>query len=602
MNGFCGLIGPTKNSIKDFEFVKSINLAETMQTSSLSDENFFLAVSTLDSTPLKGERIFKSGDFIYLFAGDLIDQYEIPWIEIEENFVKSNFGWISNLRGIFAFVIFNKKHKTIHLISDHMGQFPVYYSIIDDSLVFSSSIPTFTLLDSKPEFNLEWLYEYLFLNLPINDTTFLKNVKRLGPSSVLEFNQTKKNTTISNYGKLLNNSDQFLTGKKALDKGIKMFKEIVPKYYCHERKNLVALSGGFDSRTLLTLAPKKSFVECYTYGIKNSGDLNVVSQLNDKLKLNHREILFDERFEKKLPSLIYDTVRLSGGTQPIIRSTLIYVYKSISKNNDDKKTPIVIGGINGDIFRGANGEPGTAVTVGLDHFFRTGEVEIDNNFYKKIFNNLFDDFEDHIHKTFKKIKEIHGHPFDPSTFMSYCIYEINPKYFGGEMAIASNYLTMRLPYMDLDLLKYAYNTEFSNLSLSPYLYNKKANSLKKYKLQSAVIFANPEFKKTYINGMPISLFARNNKLLFQISRLFIRGFAYLRFGKNKEAPLEGWENWFKNILNKEMDKLLNDNSIILKYIKKEAITDAKKTDDIQLLNKLATTEIILNLIKNKWNI
>ena len=135
MHGFCGILG-LESDLKDKDaFVKSINLANTMQIDSVSENDFFSAVSYLNKAPLKGQRIYKTNDLIYIFAGDLIGVEEIPWKEIETNFLNSNFKWFSTLRGLFAFAIINKKLKQVSLISDQRAQLPVYYTIIDHNFI-----------------------------------------------------------------------------------------------------------------------------------------------------------------------------------------------------------------------------------------------------------------------------------------------------------------------------------------------------------------------------------------------------------------------------------------------------------------------------------
>ena len=603
MSGFCGILSWDIISFDKYTFTKSINLIDTMRTLTISDKSFFSVVSFLEFAPLKGPRVYKNNEFEYIFAGDLIGFSEIPWIKLEENFLKSNYNWFTSLRGIFAIVIRNKNSNEITLISDQQAQLPIYYGFIGNSFIFSTSMATFSTLETVPEFNQEWLYEFIYFNFPIDTTTCLTNVKRIRPLSILNIDVKIKSITEFKYGEYFEISKNILTGKSALVEGIRIFKETVPKYYCLDNKNSVAISGGFDTRTLLALAPDKANTLTYTYGVPGSLDLYVTSILKGKLNLIRQEIFFDENFENSLPDLIYDTVRLSGGIQPILRSTLLYVYSQLSKKQDHKDTAVVIGGIGGDLYRGSSGRPGGAsMSAGMYHLFKSGKLLIDKNKYQNIFHSKFLDFENHIKKTIHKIKELYGDPLEPATFNNYCIYEINTKYFGGEVAIANNFKTMRLPFLDFDLLQFAYRSELSNIGFSGYRQNLKDISVKKYRFQSKIICSNPSFKNTIINGLPISLYAQENKFIFQIGRLFMRAFEYLKRKPVTHNMLEDWDRWCKIILKKEFNKILCHDSLILKYLDEEVIIAAKESDDIELLNKFVTIEILLGLIKNKWDI
>lgn len=603
MSGFCGILSHNIISLDKNTFTKSINIIDTFHTLTISDKSFFSAVSFLEFTPLKGSRLYKNKEFEYLFAGDLIGRSELPWKDIEENFLKSNFKWFSSLRGIFAIAIRNKKTNEITLISDQQAQLPIYYGFIGNSFIFSTSIATFSTLETLPEFNQEWLYEFIYFNFPIDTTTCLTNVKRIRPFCILNIDLKDKSIKELKYGEYFKISNNILTGKSALEEGIKIFKETVPKYFCLDKKNSVAISGGFDTRTLLALVPEKANLITYTYGVPGALDLYVSSILNKKLKYTHRDIFFDNDFEKSLPSLIYETVRLSGGVQPILRSTLLYVYSVLSKIQDHRDSNVVIGGIGGDLYRGSSGQPGGAsMSSGMYHLFKFGKLFIDKNKFQNIFHSNFVDFENHIKKTINNIKELYGDPLEPETFNNYCIYEINPKYFGGEVAIANNFKTMRLPFLDFDLLQFAYRSELSNIGFSGYRLNLKDISVKKYRFQSKIICSNQAFQNTIINGLPVSLYAQDNKIFFYVGRFLIRALQKLKLKTSTHNRLEDWDQWCANILKSEFDKILSHDSLILNYLDEEVIATAKNTNDIQMLNKLVTIEILLGLLKNKWNI
>ena len=86
----------------------------------------------------------------------------------------------------------------------------------------------------------------------------------------------------------------------------------------------MAITGGFDSRTLLSLAPKNANVEGYTYGTPGSNDLHVVSKFKNKINLKHKEIFFDSGFEALLPDLIHDTCKIIRGSS--INSQIYFTF------------------------------------------------------------------------------------------------------------------------------------------------------------------------------------------------------------------------------------------------------------------------------------
>lgn len=597
MSGFCGILSQDINSIDTTKFVKSINLTGNLKTKSLFSDDCFFSSSFHEEDPLKGDYLYETEDYIFLFCGDLVNFKSLPWNILIKNYLINNYEWINSLRGFFAFAIYNKTNKKLILISDQRSQMPIYYGFIENQLVFSTNLSSFTILNSSPGFNMNWLYELFYFNFPIGNTTFLEGINKLEPFTILELDFNKI-ISEKKYSKHLSTIDNFFKGNAAIKKCLDTFKEKVPKYYCDDRTNLFALSAGFDSRTLLSLSNKKNNIKTYTYGIEGANDLKVASSLASSLKIENQQILLEDDFKKDLPNLIYETIRISGGTQPIIRATLLYVYKKLFENKNYEK-PIVISGIGGDLFRGNGGASFSIISKGVENYFKTGKIFIDGNLYSQIFKDYSPSFNIYIGGVFDKIN--FNFSSKDSLPMLYDCYEVNTKYFGGEVAIALSFMPLRVPYWDLDILNLAFTTQFGNLTLSGYKNSKRKLSYKKYLLQSVIMNKNQDFSKTLIKGMPINIYASNNKLFFKLAKVYIRGYARLIKGEKLiENKLEDWNYWFKNVLNNEFKNLFNDYSLINQYIKKDFINNSLKTNDIYMLNKLASTEIILRLIKNKW--
>ncbi len=95
---------------------------------------------------------------------------------------------VSRLRGMFAFVIFDRKEKSIFAARDMFGIKPFYYTFMDNSFIFGSEIKSF--LDHpefKKEFNDEALGHYLSFQYSPTEETFFKNVYKLPPAHYFTF-------------------------------------------------------------------------------------------------------------------------------------------------------------------------------------------------------------------------------------------------------------------------------------------------------------------------------------------------------------------------------------------------------------------------------
>ena len=96
--------------------------------------------------------------------------------------------FVKKLRGMFAFVIFNKNDGTIFGARDMFGIKPFYYTQCNNSFIFGSEIKAFL---HHPEFekvlNEEVLAHYLSFQYSPTEETFFKNVYKLPPAHYFTF-------------------------------------------------------------------------------------------------------------------------------------------------------------------------------------------------------------------------------------------------------------------------------------------------------------------------------------------------------------------------------------------------------------------------------
>lgn len=90
---------------------------------------------------------------------------------------------LEKLRGMFAFVIWDKKHKTLFGARDFFGIKPLYYAKMNGTLLFGSEVKAFLKHPAfQKELNTDALEEYLTFQYSAMDETFFKNVYKLPPA------------------------------------------------------------------------------------------------------------------------------------------------------------------------------------------------------------------------------------------------------------------------------------------------------------------------------------------------------------------------------------------------------------------------------------
>ena len=95
---------------------------------------------------------------------------------------------VDKLRGMFAFAIWDGKLNELFLVRDRLGIKPLYYTLLDDFLLFSSDLNA--ILEDKRvvrEVDEKAMFNYLsFLTSPAPDTLF-KDIKKLENATILRF-------------------------------------------------------------------------------------------------------------------------------------------------------------------------------------------------------------------------------------------------------------------------------------------------------------------------------------------------------------------------------------------------------------------------------
>ena len=90
---------------------------------------------------------------------------------------------VGRLRGMFAFVIFDRRDKSVFAARDIFGIKPFYYTFMNGSFIFGSEIKSFLdHPDFKKELNEEALGHYLSFQYSPTEETFFKNVFKLPPA------------------------------------------------------------------------------------------------------------------------------------------------------------------------------------------------------------------------------------------------------------------------------------------------------------------------------------------------------------------------------------------------------------------------------------
>jgi hypothetical protein len=358
------------------------------------------------------------------------------------------------------------------------------------------------------------------------------------------------------------------------------------------------ITAGWDARTVLAFKPSDAALTTYTYGIPGTSDLIRAARVARSAGTLHKEILFDQEFVAGLPELMLDTVYVSSGTQGLKRATLLHVYRLITQNGT--KYPLTLSGVALGALRGHAGwHPLTSPDV--YELFEGKASQFQRGTWGDVFECDLDIFADHIAQTNFFLEQRFGRFASSAHHFSYSLYMIGARYFGGEMKIADNFTTWRVPAYDTKIIEYGFASELSMLSYSQFLPEHKRGSRCEMVMQSYLLAK----KAPHLAKIPIVSARPEFVLAGDFFHFLYRANHKVRNTWNKEinhVPLEDWEKWLNKDCGTWIDDFFQSSDIeILKYVSKKYLMKLLHEDKSgHMFSKMFTVEIVLRLVKNRW--
>ncbi len=208
------------------------------------------------------------------------------------------------LRGMFAFVIWDKKKNELYGARDPFGIKPFYYTRVKSGLVFGSEIKSFLEHpDFKPEVNANALRPYLTFQYSSMEETFFKGVNKLLPAHYFKYSSGK--LEITRYYDFDFTKKASLSYDECADMIDRRVHESVQSHRISDVKVGSFLSGGVDSSYITAvLMPHETFSVGFNY--EKFDETSEAKELSERLGItNHlRHITADECFDA-FPTIQY---------------------------------------------------------------------------------------------------------------------------------------------------------------------------------------------------------------------------------------------------------------------------------------------------------
>lgn len=366
----CGIVGFT-NFIDDSnkvigEMMKRISHRGPDAEGKYVDENIALGhrrLSIIDVSSSGDQPIFnENGSMVIIFNGEIYN-----YREIREKLVESGHIFRTNtdtevllhgyeeygeklldmLRGMFAFVIWDKNKRELFGARDFFGIKPLYYAIMGKTLMFGSEIKSFLAHPHfRKELNTTALENYLTFQYSPAKETFFKNVYKLLPAHYFRYKDGKMQ--IKRYWDVNFNAD----GQPNLDEWVNRisdtFHDSVKAHKIADVEVGSFLSSGVDSSYVAAIADVD---KTFTVGFGNDEKYNEIGWAKNFSKAigkeNTSKVITPEEYWGSLEKIQYHM------DEPLADPSAVALY--FVCNIASEKLKVVLSGEGADeIFGGYN--------------------------------------------------------------------------------------------------------------------------------------------------------------------------------------------------------------------------------------------------------
>ena len=265
---------------------------------------------------------------------------------------------VQELRGMFAFAIWDARNGSLFLARDHMGQKPLFYVHRGEELAFASEIKALLVADpSLREMDCNALHQYLTLRIIAPPLTMFSQIRKLPPAHTLTFKDGQ--VKIERYWHLRYEPKLSLPEDDLLDELDERMRDTIRYHMVSDVPVGAFLSGGIDSSLVVAMMSQLSSqpVKTFSVGVPYEGcnELPFARMVAERYQTQHFAETIYPSIVQILPQLVW---HLDEPTDPL--SACMYYIADMAS----REVKVVVGGDGGDELFG-----------GYDRYYGNGYVD-----------------------------------------------------------------------------------------------------------------------------------------------------------------------------------------------------------------------------------
>ena len=276
---------------------------------------------------------------------------------------------VNYLRGMFAFVIWDRRHKSLFAARDRLGIKPFYYHYDESKFLFGSEIKTIlTHPTVRAELSAGVLSEYLAFGYLSGAKTMFAGIQKLLPGHTLLLDSAGQ-LSITPYWDLNARGDE---EPRSQDYYVhtyrQIFEDCVSSHLMSDVPLGVFLSGGLDSSAVaaITSRIRREPIETFSVGYrqKRFSEFPYSRIVAQHIGSRHHEVLLDRNeFFDALPLLIWHE------DEPIVWPSSVALF-FVAKLASERVTVVLTGEGSDETLGGYGRYAWTLVNSRIDRFYR----------------------------------------------------------------------------------------------------------------------------------------------------------------------------------------------------------------------------------------
>jgi asparagine synthase (glutamine-hydrolysing) len=276
---------------------------------------------------------------------------------------------VKQLRGMFAFAIWDSRTRSLFVARDRLGIKPFYYRYTPGTFLFGSEIKAILAFSGvTADFNRSVLPEYLAFGYLAGVETFFTGIHKLLPGHTLELNEGGE-LMIEPYWDLQFTRDEDSHSKSYYVRNYReMLEQAVSSHLMSDVPLGMFLSGGLDSSAVAALMTKlrREPIETFSVGYEEVpySELSYARELSTHIKSLHHEVKVSRQaFFDALPKLIWHE------DEPIVWPSSVALY-FVAKLARERVTVVLTGEGSDETLAGYTRYAWTLWNTRLDRIYR----------------------------------------------------------------------------------------------------------------------------------------------------------------------------------------------------------------------------------------